>query len=137
MLDCYQISGRLFVWMSFSNSFNASSKYTVSSFGDRPSQCGTLWFVLKVSPCCLPVLNFNVVSVSRSLKQGRVIAKFYANGLNKNFFCLEGCYQWVKNLYLCRFCERTLLSTDHILYCSHFLNLTTSQKFYKVLNNQI
>ena len=68
-------------------------------------------------------------------KHRRVIAKFYANGLHNNFCCMEGCYQWEKNLCVCRFCERTLLSTDHILYCSHFLNLTPLQKFYKLLNN--
>ena len=57
----------LFVWISFSNSLNASSRYTVNSFGDRPSHCGTPLFVLKMSPCCLPALTFNVVFVSRSL----------------------------------------------------------------------
>ena len=57
-------------------------------------------------------------------KHRRIIAKFYANGLHNNFCCMEGCYQWEENLFVCRFCERTLLSTDHILYCSNFLNLT-------------
>ena len=67
-------------------------------------------------------------------KHRRVIAKFYANGLHNNFCCMEGCYQWEENLYVCRFCERTLLSNDHFHYCSHFLNLTPLQKFYKQLN---
>ena len=67
-------------------------------------------------------------------KQRRVIAKFYANGLHSNFCCLEGCYQWEKNLCVCKFCERTLLSTGHILYCSYFLNMTPLRKFYKALN---
>ena len=68
-------------------------------------------------------------------KHRRVIAKFYANGLHTNFCCMKGCYQWEKNLCVCKFCERTILSTDHTLYCSHFLNLTPLQKFYKFLNN--
>ena len=67
-------------------------------------------------------------------KHRRIIAKFYANGLHNNC-CMEGCYQWEKYLCVFRFCERTVLSTDHILYFSHFLNLTPSQKFYKLLNN--
>ena len=68
-------------------------------------------------------------------KHRRIIAKFYANGLHNNFCCMEGCYQWEKTLCVCRFCERTLLSANHILYCSHFLNLTPLKKFYKVFNN--
>ena len=70
-------------------------------------------------------------------KHRRIIAKFFANGLHNNFCCMEGFYQWEKNLCVCRFYERTLLSTDHILYCSHFLNLTPLQKFYKLLNNKV
>ena len=68
-------------------------------------------------------------------KHRRVNAKFYANGLHNYFCCIEGCYQWEKTYCVCRFCERTLLSTDNILYFSHFLNLTPLQKIYKLLNN--